>query len=327
MKKTIKFILYSFLILVLLILIGIPVYISYWRSSNTVNTFEQFEEPNSIAYSNIVWVDDTIGGQLIKKTAFYVPVKIEGIKENLFMQFDTGNGATVLYGKTLNKLLKNYPHVNTSFSKDSIQYFNNATLNIGNLKLKAEKLKLLDYMGSSEIDSSFIKIGTLGFDTFVGRTLILDFKNDKIAITNKSINELEETYEIIEQASVDKFPLLIPVKIGEDNSRLFYDTGSSMFSLLTSEKKLASIQSDHKTDTICCVRSWGKKYEIYRKQIDLPIKVGSSAHKGEFVYGYFKLNAIDYVPNWFLFGITGNRLFENQKLVIDNKNNKFGICK
>ena len=327
MKKTIKVILYSILILVTLLLIGIPIYISYWRNSNTLNTFAQFEEPNDIAYSNIIWVDDTIGGELIKKTAFFVPVKIDGIKENLYMQFDTGNGATVLYGKTVNKLLENYPNIKTSFSKDSIQYFNNATINIGNLKLNAEKLKLLEYMGSSEIDSSFIKIGTLGFDTFVGRTLILDFKKNKIAITNKSIEELEEKYEIIEKASVDKFPLLIPVKIGDENSRLFYDTGSSMFSLLTSEKKLASLKSTKKTDTLCCVRSWGKDYEIYRKQIDVPIKIGNSVHKGEYVYGYFKLKSIDYVPNWFLFGMTGNRLFENQKIVIDNKNNKFGIAK
>lgn len=327
MKKVIKIILYTLLVLILIILIGVPTYISYWRNSNTKNTFVKFEEPKDINYSNIIWVNDTIGGEIIQKTAFYVPVKIEGIKEALYMQFYSGNAATVLYGKTLKRLLKKYPSVKTSFSKDNVAYLNNATINIGKLKFKSKEIKILATMVSSEIDSSFIKIGTLGFDTFVGRTLILNFKTNKIAITTKSIAELDGKFEIIENASVNKFPLLIPVKIGENNTRLFYDTGSSMFSLLTSETKLAILKSDKKTDTLCCISSWGKDYKIYRKQINQSIAIGTSIHKGEYIYGFIKLKRVNYLPNWFLFGMTGNRLFENQIIAIDNKNNKFGIHK
>ncbi len=327
MKKAFKIILYTISIVVLLLLIGIPSYINYWRNSNTLETFINFEEPKDIDYSDIIWVNDTIGNEVIEKTAFYIPVKIEGIEEQLYMQFDSGNGATVFHGKTLYALLEKYPNIETSITKDSVEFVTNSTFLIGNLKLKAEKIKILNKMGSSKIDSSFIKIGTLGFDTFAGQTLILDFKKNKLAITTKSIEQLDANFEIIENASVDRFPLLIPVKIGEENSRLFYDTGSSMFSLLTSENKLAALHSNQKTDTICCVSSWGKKYPIQRKQISQNIIVGTSIHKGEYVYGFHKLQPVDYLPNWFLFGITGNRIFENQILAIDTKNNKFGVSK
>jgi hypothetical protein len=35
----------------------------------------------------------------------------------------------------------------------------------------------------------------------------------------------------------------------------------------------------------------------------------------------------DYFPNWFFFGLTGNKMFDKTIVVIDTKNNKFGIEK
>lgn len=326
MNKILKTSLKILLILILIISISIPIYYNYWRNSKTINTFKVFSEPKEIVYSEIIWKSDSIQNMLVEKAFFFVPVKIEGIKENLYMQFDTGISETCFYGITLNKLLESNTSMKTEYSKDSIQFLKKPILNIGKMKFKADKIKMLN-RGDVQIDSSFIVIGSIGLDAIVGRTLILDFKTNKIAITKKNINQLGKSFDFIENASVDKFPLLIPAKIGEENTRLFFDSGSSMFSLLTSEKRLAKLKSKKEIEKLCCIGSGGKDYEIYRKQITENIQIGKTIKEREYVYGFFRLNMMDYIPSSIIYGITGNRMFDNEIMVIDNKNNILGIEK
>ncbi len=48
-------------------------------------------------------------------------------------------------------------------------------------------------------------------------------------------------------------------------------------------------------------------------------------YRNQSVYGCEVLDMVDYIPSWYLFRMTGNRLFNNKIIVIDTKNNKFGI--
>lgn len=320
-KKTLKIL----LIVVLILAVAILSYYMYWRNSKTINTFTYFSEPTEIVYSDLIWKSDSIQDMLFDKAFLFVPIKIEGIEQQLYMQFDTGIPETNLYGITLNELLKGNKVLKASYTKDSIQFLNNPTLNMDGIQFKTDKLKMLA-RGTTEIDTSFIVIGSLGLDAIVGRTLLLDFKNNKIAITEKSINSFGKQLIEVEGASVNQFPLLIPAKIGQKSVRLFYDSGSSMFSLLTSEKRLAALQSESSIEKLCCIGSGGKDYEIFRKQINENIQIGNTIRKAEYVYGFFRLNVMDYLPQSFLYGITGNTMFDNQFLIIDMKNNVMAIA-
>lgn len=308
----------------LLVLIAIPIFISYWRSSSTVDTFHTFNEPNNISFCNIKWSSDFLGEEKIEKIAFFVPVKIKGLKGNLFMQFDSGTQTTLFYGKTLNKVSDSLKPIKTFYNKDSLRYFKNPVIRINDTHFKAEKIRIASSLGEEKIDSSFTVIGTIGFDAFVNRTLILDFKNDKLAITNKEIDRLGYDLNYLEDASVDKFPLLIPTKIGKKNTRLFYDTGSSMFSLITSNKRLRNI-NDNKIDSLCCITNWERQLPVYKKKLDNDIIIGDYKYSNQTIYGCEVLDVVNYIPSWYLFGMTGNRLFNNKIVVIDTKNNKFGI--
>lgn len=324
MKKLYKRILYSVIILILLTVIAIPVYISYWRNSSTVETFHTFKEPNKISFCDIRWTSDFLGKDKIDKIAFYVPVKIKGLKGNLFMQFDSGTQTTLFYGKTLKKVLESGNSIKTFYDIDSLHYIQNPIINIKDNQFHAKKIRIASSLGEEKIDSSFTVIGTIGFDVFVNKTLILDFKKDKLAITNKEADHLGYDLSYVKNASINKFPLIIPAKIGDKNTRLFYDTGSSMFSLITSNKRLINI-NENKADSLCCINNWGKQLPVYKKKLNTPIKIGDLEYNNQSIYGCEVLDIVDYVPSWYLFGITGNRLFNNKIVVIDTKNNKFGI--
>ena len=327
MRKTVKISLYIVLTLVLLAIIGAFGFVSYWRSSSTIKTFTEFTESTNIELSNIVWTSGSLGDTKIEKYAFYVPVKIDGLQGNLFMQFDTGTSKTVIYGRTLDAISNSGNAIETFYNMDSIRYFKNPNIKIGSAKLKGDKIKVLSKMGKNEIiDSSFIVIGTIGFDAVVDRTLILDFKNDKFGLTSKDSDSLDYSLEYVDDASVDRFPFLIPVKLGDLKTKLFYDTGSSMFPILTSNKKLQNINKNN-IDTLCCVTNWGKKLPVYRKEMSLPIVFGNSTVANKYIYSAELLDNMDYSPNWFLFGMTGNAIFDDKIIVVDTKNNRFGIEK
>lgn len=326
MKKALRVTLYILISLTLLLVISIPIYISYWRNNSTINTFSEFTESKEVSFSKIKWESDSLGGKKVEKIAFFIPIRIDGIKEKLFMQFDTGTPKTLLYGKTLNQLVKSNNLIETFYDQDSLRYLKEPVINIAGNKLKTDKIRIASTLGNSKIDTSFINIGTIGFDAFVNRTLILDFKNNKLAITEKSSSNLNYSLKYVENASVDKFPLLIPIKINNESVRLFYDTGSSMFSLLTSNKKLKNI-NENKIDTICCISNWGKQIPIHRKKLNVPIEIGENSFNNEYVFGCEVLDMVDYLPNWFLFGITGNKMFDKKIIIIDTRNNKLGIEK
>ena len=324
MKKYLKRILYSIIVFVVIILIAIPIYISYWRNSSTLETFNSLTEKSGISFAGILWNSQFIGNEKVEKISFYVPVKIKGLKGNLVMQFDSGQQRTIIYGKTLDELIKSGQTVEFIYNKDSIRYLKNPILSIGDTQLKSDKLRVVSKYGTSEIDTSKIVIGTLGFDTFVNRTLVLDFKRDQLAITEKESKTLDYDLEYIDNASVDKFPLLIPARIGNRSTKLFYDTGSSMFPLLTSNKRLNKI-NENKRDSMCCISNWGRQLPVFRKKLNAPIEIGNNSYNNQYIYGNEALNMVDYLPSWYIFGMTGNRLFNDKVLVIDTRNNKFGV--
>ena len=324
MKKVLKRTAYFLLSLIVILVVAALIYVSYWRNSSTIDTFHTFNEPEGVSYSNISWQGEYLDGKKVEKYALYLPVKIKGLKGNLFMQFDSGTERTVIYGKTLSELLKSDNSVETYYNSDSVKYMKNPMISIGDSELITEKIRISSKMGSSEIDTTQILIGTLGFDVFVDRTLILDFKRDRLAVTQKQPEELDYDLTYVDKASVDKFPLLVPAKIGSKKTRLYYDTGSSMFPIITSNKRLEKLNKN-RTDSLCCITNWGREYLAYQKELNEPIKIGESTYENQSVYSTQVLDMVNYVPSWFIYGLTGNQLFEDKVLVIDTRSNLMGI--
>jgi hypothetical protein len=323
LKKILKITMITLVVVLALIAIAIPVGINYLRNKSTLKTFDQFSESAQLQFVNIKWDSSIVAGIKFEKAAFFIPVKVKGIQKRLYMQFDSGSASSLFYGKTLQAIDAG---LDTSFSqKDSAVFAMNVVLEIGSATFHADKMEIRQDMGSFEIDTSFIIIGTIGYDAVVNRTLIMDFKQDKLAITQKLPDSLNSNINYIDGVSVNKFPFFIKATIGDDQVTLGYDTGSSLFPLITSNRKLANLNKSVKLDTLCCVSSWGVDHPIYRKKYDQLIKLGNTVFKDEYIYSSHQFDVLDYVPNWLFFGGTGNSLFLNKVVYVDTKHNKFGL--
>ncbi|SMG49181.1 hypothetical protein SAMN05661096_03577 [Marivirga sericea] len=325
MNKKLKILAIVGVFIVTLLFTGWQVFNYYWRTRGTINTFHSFSEPDTISYTDIRWVEDSYGPLKTNIGAFFVKVKLNGIDDSFYMQFDTGTSQSLLYGKTLNTLKQKYPSFEPVKSQSGSSWLESPNLVIGKLSFDAEKILALDDLGSDEIDSSFIIIGTIGFDAIVGRKLILDFKNNRLTITNKDINNLGFSFTEVAGASIDRFPILIPAVVNENKVQLSYDTGSSMFPLVVDNQKLIGLKNAEPIDTLCCVTSWGKSFNFYRRKLNTSIKIGELTEEKPYVYSSNAMEQYSIFPSWLMMGLTGNQMFLNKVILVDTENNIFGI--
>jgi hypothetical protein len=146
-----------------------------------------------------------------------------------------------------------------------------------------------------------------------------------LTITAKELNDIEYSFTILEGASLDRFPILIPAKVDGKSVQLQYDTGSSMFPLILDNKRLLSINNAGETESLCCITHWGNASEFYRRRLNSEIKIGRLTEFNPYIYGSPSMEQFSYFPNWLMMGITGNQLFIDSVLLLDTKNNQFGI--
>lgn len=304
---------------------------SVLRNKMTSQTFKPITGTTSeLNYSPIYWQKDTLGQKIIEKSVFLVPVKIKGIEEPLFMQFDLGANRTMLYGNTLSAFCEKYPELKKdTVNKEDYIVFNNAEISISdNISLLADRLYVKKDFGYSEIDTSSIIIGSLGYDIIGDNILILDFKSDRYAISESVPVEMESKANYIDKADLDKFPIILPFKYGKKKIRLFYDTGSSMFPILTGTNRVKKVSKHRRIQEIDSISSWGEFIPVF-KPLETKDKIGNlvigNVDLGKVdIYGIKKMNNLKFLGRY-LYGITGNVVFDDKILIINRKNDSFGI--
>ena len=304
------------------------------RNKMSSSSFSSINVKNdSTYYSPIIWNYDTLGNGSVKKGAMYVMVYIKDLNENALMQFDLGANLSGFYKKTLNLLIEDSPDIQQRIksTKKGVEYFENASFSLNNgVTLYKDHLYLWKNMGHDTLPESTPTIGTIGYDILTTHVLIIDYINDRIALVNEVPNDLEKELTYISKVDLSKFPPILPFKFGGKRTRLFFDTGSSSHQIITGTKRLKKIAVKRELVVIDSGYSWGKQDIIYKAKVqkikDPSLYIGDIYLGQVQVSGTDKLNLISWAGRY-LYGITGNVLFENCIVVIDRKNNRFGIVK
>ena len=289
---------------------------------------------DSIFYTPIVWSYDIIKETQIKKKAMYVPVYIDEIGQEALMQFDLGANLSGFYFKTVSLLTDSLPELNTriKLTKKGNPYFENAKISFNKgVTLHNNKLYMWKHMGHDSLPESMPVIGTIGYDILDNYILIIDYVNDRIALVESIPFELEKKITYIPKSDLEKFPIILPFKLGEKKIRLWFDTGASSAEVLTSTKRLKRVSLKREIEPIDSVYSWGKLDIEYKASVqkleNQNLYIGDIYLQQIQVTGMDRLNTMLSLAGRYLYGFTGNAVFENSVVVIDRKNNKFGIVK
>lgn len=302
---------------------------SLMRKSRTVQTYEQIKyNSDSVQYMPITWSSDSVDGIWREKHAFHIPVHFGGIEKGLYMQFDLGAPSSVLYENSLNAIIVKNPELEKKLTIEKKKmYFNKAQITLNNnIRLQTKKIPVYRDLGQEKMDSTFNIIGSIGFDILGDNVLILDFKNDRYALTATIPPMLETKAIFVADADLNYFPVILPFKFGKKKIRLMFDTGASMFPIITGIKQLKKVANGNKIDSLCCLHAWGKYFPYYRTELAGNLKLDNINFGNIDMYGIESMNKLSFIKNY-IFGVTGNTIFENSIIIIDRKNSKFGVIK
>ena len=279
------------------------------------------------------WVGDSIGNRYFDKLAISIPVKIDSISYNFKMQLDLGATQTHFYENNLKELFNSHPFlkhkIDTSYifwiNKSKNPYIKNCRLTLGNYKLQNRYIGLYKNFGTNIPVDSLTKcplIGTIGTDIFENKILIIDYPNNRIGIfenlpeeyNNSSFSKFEEKYGRI----------LIHFLINGKDERLMFDTGSSIFGILTTKKKAKKITSKPIVDELA-VNSWGNNLKVYGKKIIKPILLKDKPIDTDIAYytTSFKYKVLYRILK--IWGVTGNSLFLKNTIIFNYKTLQFGV--
>lgn len=291
-----------------------------------------------IRWIDFIWEGDSLSGKYFDKAYMHLPFRIEGIPHQFTSQFDLGATSIVLYGNTFKPFLEMFPEVrdkldtinkNHFIQSQAYGKFSNLSFYLGNINFRDHEIAFYENFGQTlSVDSikkgERIHIGTIGAPIAKNKYLVINYPDQKMAILDSLPPKFEESISFV-NCRVDNGRIKVPFTIGDSIRYLMYDTGASLFPIMTDEEswgKIGDISGEKDTINIS---TWGEYYDVYGTDIVVPVKVGEYTLPPSRVYVNPRKDFKNFFQQEKMTGITGNAYFLNETVVFDFKNKRFGI--
>jgi len=274
-----------------------------------------------------LWKADSVNAKWEPHTAMLIPVKLKHCPALFFMQFDLGSPYSVLYKNKLAAIQAQYPAaISLQENAGSLLNF---SFRAGAVPVLANEIAVKQF-DSSALDwnnkKSMEVIGTIGADLIDGKTVIIDYPGRQLiisaAIPAKRMKGLTLSSFIYAGKKI-----LLPAKVQGKETLLYFDTGSSMYELLTDKTTCLSLALPGSEFVQSRVRSWDKYLTANSIAANGSIETGGKTipiQYATFIEGTSTAQ-VEQMKKTGIGGMTGNKIFLNYKLVIDTKNKKFGL--
>ncbi|MFC5871814.1 MULTISPECIES: aspartyl protease family protein [Chryseobacterium group] len=261
------------------------------------------------------WEKDSINGKLVDKIAMSVPFTIEN--KTYRFQFDLGANTTLIYDKCFEKteFIKN-KKVEEAMEAAGHKVFTVDHQNFSVGKLKIENYKLNGLLNFEQEEAC----GVVGADLFQNKYLIIDFPNQKITVSEQL--KTTKKIDLVDIKIINNKPIL-PVEIDGKVYHFQYDTGASIFPIVSYKKNFQDLIDSSKIIENFNIRNFNNPLVVKAIETNKNVIIGKSSFSTkEFWftdedYFSFEQQGLD--------GVMGNVFFLDKTIVIDFKNKKFGI--
>lgn len=279
------------------------------------------------------WKGDTVSGRYFDKAALVIPVKIGNSPRQFTMQLDLGAEITVLYGHSIDPFLDRHPaleaKIDTSYhfqmQGQQTAGLRQLPISLGAVPFGKRNIGYLKNFGDSVLPEALDKepmVGTIAPDFFQDSILIIDYPHKRISVCR----DLPKKYRnaIFQPCKINDGRIKIPFMINGRQVDLLFDTGSSLFSLITTKENALSIAQGPVTDSLK-ISSWGDFFYLYGRTTTSPPVFAGKTMSPTTVY-YNEEHKFDpLIDAEKIWGITGNAFFLDRVVIIDYKKRKFGV--
>lgn len=282
--------------------------------------------PSKKSAISFEWQGDSIHSKWEAYTAMIIPVQIKGCPRTFYMQFDLGAPSSIFYKNKLDAIRVKYPGAIPLVGNDSrISAYH---FWVDRTPVTAREILV------KQFDSSVINwkeegkeiIGTIGADLIDQRVVVLDYRGKKIHILPTVTQGLKKKLSFSNFTYVNK-SVLLPAIINGKETLLFFDTGSSMFELLTNKVTCLQLATPGTKPAQHEVKSWNRTLMANTYPSTAGITIAGTKLSLQYVT-YMEGASTSQVERMLKAGIggmTGSKLFLHHVLILDTKNQQFAM--
>lgn len=293
----------GFLVLLVLILFG--GYIYFDRKFTPEDNYLTVK--NESGKTQITWLGND-------KNVLLLPIHFPGKSETYYMQFDTGSPYTIFYSNPI----KNIREISLTNEKAKASFF------VGNMEISSNQFKIFKTKKSEEKDSIPI-IGTIGADILEDRKTVINFKEDKVIFNlNQIPNEFRNH---LFDFKFKKRRILINGTLKGEERKFLYDSGTSAYEFLTYKEEWQNLKTSNSKINIEKEKSWNNILTTYTAvcQEKITFKNQSVPLKQVTYVEGFSDAQFSMMKFSGMTAMLGNKIFLNNIIFIDCKQNKIGI--
>lgn len=258
---------------------------------------------NNLHCTNFEWMSVK---DISDKAAIKVPIILSG--KQYWFQLDTGAHVTILYGDEASK---------RGWIEKGRESIRVPDIELSGIKIPAWRFDVMTKRAPGET------AGTIGFDIFLGHSVILDYPRKRFCL----VPQPDMPPEILRRiqwtnAEIRNGKFFVKPKInGKELNAVFFDTGASIFPLsvdFETWKTLTGLTNETQATSRLSVSSWGKKIPLYGAPALGALEIGSIRLEKPMVY-YNAEQPDFFMKNWgkSTIGLMGNAPFWNEIVVLD----------
>lgn len=273
------------------------------------------------------WQGDSVLSEWEAHSAILIPVRLEHCSRKFYMQFDLGSPYSLLYKNKIDAIKTKYP--NSIQMAETGGYLKNFSFKAGQVPVVAKEIvvKQFDTSVINWKDKNGIEIiGTIGADLIDDKVVTIDYPGNRLIISQTIPGRYIQHVSMFDFVYSNR-RVLLPAQVAGKETILFFDTGSSMFELLTDKETCMRLALPDTKPVQYAVNSWNKFLTANTLASNNTITIANTSipiHSTTYIEGVSD-SQIELMSKMGIGGMTGNKLFINHILVLDTKNHKFGI--
>ncbi|NPA31118.1 MAG: hypothetical protein GXO37_03875 [Chloroflexi bacterium] len=279
-----------------------------------------------------VWQDATLSGRHFPHAAMFVPGTLPAVDAQGWFQFDLGAPTSVLYARAFTPQEKEGlealqdPDHPAMFNGQSVPRLRTA-LHLGDTAIEP-LIWLPDFGDDDALPNGGRVLGTVGADWVRGRVLVIDYPGQRLARAEQVPPDLEAQAAWAPLQVGDYGHVLMQLTVDGEPRWAVFDTGSSIFPLLTDEEQWPALSTGEVTDTLD-ILAWGQTQRVQGGPLAVEMRLGGRPLPVRRVYVHVDApNA----PQWTAFlrrfnmvGLMGNAPFLDGQVILDFRGGRFGM--
>ena len=287
------------------------------------------ERPTNSFSIPFFWQGDTINDKWEAHTAMLLPVKLKDCPRQFYIQFDLGAPSSLFYKNKMEAIRQQYP--SSIPLEDSANGLSNFTFQLGDANITARQIivQQFDTSGIRWDDTSAVTIiGTIGADLIDERIAVIDYPRQQISLSTSLPPEIKTPLTWNNFIYAQR-RILLPATIRNKTTLLYFDTGSSLYELLTDQQTAELLAIPGSPVAKSQVKSWDKYLTANSINTADSISLGGCQlpiRRATYMEGVNQ-SQVNQMMKMGIGGMTGNTLFLGHQLILDTRNKKFAIIR